>query len=134
MFSDILQGVSPSTWNSIALIGCTTAVMMSPAVLLVKRILWPTIISHPWKFPDSEQGRRKDKHKVVVLAGSFNPPHLGHLAMLEYLAERYGEVIAVVGMNPDKKYVVTPTERAQFIQDMISEKGIKGKIRVEGPS
>lgn len=51
--------------------------------------------------------------------------------MLEYLSERYGEVIAVVGMNPDKKYVVTPTERAQFIQDMISEKGIKGEIRVE---
>jgi phosphopantetheine adenylyltransferase len=50
------------------------------------------------------------------------------------ITDRYGEVIAVVGMNPDKKYVVTPTERAQFIQDMISEKGIKGEIRVEGTS
>ena len=28
---------------------------------------------------------------TVVFAGSFNPPHWGHLVMIRYLAERYSE-------------------------------------------
>ena len=68
----------------------------------------------------------------VVLAGSYNPPHRGHVAMLSYLSQRYGEVIAVVGMNPAKKYAVSPQQRAEFIQQMIdAEEEIKDNVRVE---
>ena len=49
---------------------------------------------------------------MVVMAGSFNPPHNGHLAsraILEYLSKRYGqEVIVVIGVNLTKKYLVSP--------------------------
>lgn len=41
--------------------------------------------------------------------------------MLTYLSEEYDQVIAVVGMNPNKKYAVTPRERALLIQKMILE-------------
>jgi hypothetical protein len=51
---------------------------------LIIPILWPPIISYPWQPSTSAHERQQ----VVVLAGSFNPPHNGHLAMLEYLSKR----------------------------------------------
>jgi len=67
-----------------------------------------------------------DKEVTVVLAGSYNPPHKGHLAMLTYLSERYGQVIAVIGMNPSKKYAVSPAQRADLLQQMIDKCIVKG--------
>lgn len=32
---------------------------------------------------------------------------------------RYGQVIAVIGMNPSKTYQVSPFERAQLLQKLI---------------
>jgi hypothetical protein len=58
------------------------SLLVAGAVLL-KPILSPTIIGYPW-----EEGSDK-QNKTVILAGSYNPPHLGHLAMLEYLSKRY---------------------------------------------
>lgn len=57
------------------------SILLAGAVLL-KPILFPTIIGYPW-----EEGYTKE-HKTVILAGSYNPPHLGHLAMLKYLSKR----------------------------------------------
>ena len=51
------------------------------ACVLIKPIIIPDIVAFPWK-----EGEKEDK--IVVLAGSYNPPHLGHLAMLEYLSQR----------------------------------------------
>lgn len=51
---------------------------------LTHRIVNPTILRHPWPLQD-EPG---DQQRTVVLAGSYNPPHNGHLAMLSYLAHR----------------------------------------------
>lgn len=59
------------------------------------------------------------EQRTVILAASYNPPHNGHLALLEYLAKRYTKVIAVVGFNPDKKYSVSPHDRAKLLQAMI---------------
>jgi hypothetical protein len=56
-------------------------------ITLVGPILFPTIIRYPW--PKQSQRGARDKNLTVVLAGSFNPPHKGHLAMILYLAERY---------------------------------------------
>ena len=61
------------------------ACILSMAVLLLIPILWPPIISYPWQFTNTAKERRQ----VVVLAGSFNPPHNGHLAMLQYLSKRW---------------------------------------------
>ena len=49
---------------------------------LAKPILFPTIIKFPWEDVTGKED------KIVILAGSYNPPHLGHLAMLEYLSKR----------------------------------------------
>ena len=58
--------------------------------ILVFRILFPTILSFPWCMSsDNPRHRKREKDVTVVFAGSFNPPHLGHLVMIRYLAERY---------------------------------------------
>jgi hypothetical protein len=66
----------------------TVGVLVISAVSLLVPIMNPTILEYPWQFPSSNRQRQRDKQKVVLLAGSYNPPHNGHLAMLEYLSER----------------------------------------------
>ena len=71
--------------------------------LLIPPILRPKVITYPWRLPDSHSYRDRDKKRTVVMAGSFNPPHLGHLAMLEYLSKRYvvgGVVSQTVESSP----------------------------------
>jgi ATP sulfurylase len=66
-----------------------TAVILPPCILILIRVLFPTILNHPWKLPAKESRKQKrDKETTVVFAGSFNPPHWGHLVMIKYLAER----------------------------------------------
>jgi Cytidylyltransferase-like len=108
----------PSPW--IVLLGSFILVVVVAAGSLVGRIVHPTVIEFPWKekgasslllatamhssSAQSSSGTRnrgssdeeKDKTKTVVLAGSFNPVHKGHVSMLEYLATRYGRVVVVV--------------------------------------
>jgi hypothetical protein len=59
------------------------AALVAVTAVLLKPILWPVIVTYPW----SETKDQEDK-RTVILAGSYNPPHLGHLAMLEYLSKR----------------------------------------------
>jgi pantetheine-phosphate adenylyltransferase len=90
-----------------------------PIGLLLWPLLFPTILSFPW--PDTKHP--STNKKVVILAGSFNPPHLGHYAMIKYLAHRHAKVICVVGCNPRKKYDVSPDERANLVRKMMSKYG-----------
>eukprot|EP00928_Gymnodinium_smaydae_P041220 TRINITY_DN27901_c0_g1_i2.p1 TRINITY_DN27901_c0_g1~~TRINITY_DN27901_c0_g1_i2.p1 ORF type:complete len:238 (+),score=38.15 TRINITY_DN27901_c0_g1_i2:61-714(+) len=62
--------------------------------------------------------------------GSFNPPHVGHLAILGYLAKRYRTVHAVIGVNPSKVYDVTPEERRRILEAMLRDKGLHESVRV----
>ena len=74
------------TYISIVL---TSAILFALGIL-VYRVVFPTILSFPWDMP-SENSRwsKREKKTTVVFAGSFNPPHWGHLVMIRYLAERY---------------------------------------------
>ena len=45
---------------------------------------------------------------------------------------RYKEVIVVIGVNPNKKYDVTPAERAELVERMVSLSTSRNNIRVEG--
>eukprot|EP00913_Durusdinium_trenchii_P031669 g29655.t1 len=40
----------------------------------------------------------------VVFAGSFNPPHHGHMEIIRYLSKAFSEVHIVIGMNPNKNF------------------------------
>jgi len=94
---------------------------------MIYKLSFPVIVKYPWSSNEREQ---TDKSTTVIFAGSFNPPHMGHLGMLVYLARRYGEVIVVVGMNPNKVYDVSPADRAVLIERMMEKEGIPN-VRVE---
>jgi pantetheine-phosphate adenylyltransferase len=96
--------------------------------ILVNRIIFPTILTYPWY----TKNPTKCQQQTIVFAGSFNPPHNGHLAMIEYLAKTYQNVILVIGMNPNKIYKVSPQVRAEILEHMIASSKIdKSRVRVK---
>lgn len=66
------------------LIGLACGALAYAAILLIRPILFPRVITYPWV-----DGVPQEKNMTVILAGSYNPPHYGHLAMLSYLSNRY---------------------------------------------
>ena len=93
----------------------------------VYRILRPSIVAYPW---DESNSSSDQEMSTVVFAASYNPPHHGHLRMLEYLSKKYDKVIAVVGFNPNKKYLVSPEERAGLLREMLQSR--TKNVTVEG--
>jgi pantetheine-phosphate adenylyltransferase len=114
---------------------CLAFVVVS--IYLTYTVLHPTIIPYPWpartsqnknKLRASSTSQNKNKLKassfakrqtLAVYAGSFNPPHKGHLSILKYLSTRFDKVVVAIGMNPDKTYDVTPHDRAAMVTKML---------------
>ena len=109
---------------TIVVAAAVVSIVVVAICILIYRVVFPTILSFPWEKP-SENTRpcKIEKEMTVIFAGSFNPPHSGHLVMLRYLADRYGRVICCIGVNPNKKYQVSPQTRAQILADMLSGDG-----------
>jgi pantetheine-phosphate adenylyltransferase len=90
------------------------AILVTFLGYIIYPIVFPRIIAYPRQnIPD------KRENKTVIFAASFNPPHNGHLALLEYLATQYARVVAVIGFNPNKTYPVSPQARAELLEKMI---------------
>lgn len=53
----------------------------------------------------------------AVFPGSFDPPTLGHLNLIERASLIFDEIDVVVAVNPEKKYLFSAEERV----DMLSE-------------
>eukprot|EP00804_Cyclotella_cryptica_P029411 CCRYP_013363-RA/>CCRYP_013363-RA protein AED:0.12 eAED:0.12 QI:194/1/1/1/0.5/0.66/3/376/239 len=117
---------------AIILLVVILTIALLPCILILLRVLFPTVLTHPWKLsPNESPQRKREKESLVVFAGSFNPPHWGHLVMIRYLAERYGSVICCIGVNPTKRYDVTPNERAEILKAVISSNFSLNNVRVE---
>ena len=104
-----------------ALFAAAAAELHLPAtLLLVALLLWllwplccPTVQPHPYPTPTKPAG-------CCVLAGSFNPPHEGHLAMIAHLSATHRRVCVAVGFNPRKAYAVAPDCRAALLREMMA--------------
>ena len=60
----------------------------------------------------------------VILPGSYDPVTLGHLDIIRRAAEKYGEVYAVVFINPEKQYTFSLEDRVAML--MLATEDIDG--------
>lgn len=74
--------------------------------------------------------KQADQHKVLF-AGSWNPPHAGHVAILRALAKRHGLVYACVGHNAKKAYTVSAEQRAALVRAVVdADPVLRGRVKV----
>ncbi len=126
MGDDSTMSISDMLGIVACLIAMAWVIILSPHLY---RIFRPSIISYPWdKTSDTNESTKSNQ--TVVFAASYNPPHHGHIRMLEYLSKKYNRVIAVVGFNPKKKYLVSPEERANLLREMLKSR--TSNVSVEG--
>jgi len=63
-----------------------------------------------------------DPH-VAVYTGSFDPPTLGHLSVIERSSRLYDRLVVGVGINIDKQPLFSPEERVELISRATSHCG-----------
>ena len=59
--------------------------------------------------------------KTVMLPGTFDPPTLGHLDIIERCAALYDKMYVVIADNITKKTLFTAQERKAMLQNILSE-------------
>jgi len=59
----------------------------------------------------------------AVFPGSFDPPTLGHLNIIERASAIFDEVAVVVAENRQKKYLFTAVERLEMMEKMVKSRG-----------
>ena len=64
------------------------------------------------------------KKRIAIYPGSFNPITNGHIDILKRALKLFDEVIVLVAINPDKRYLFNCEERVKLIKEAI--KDIKG--------
>ena len=58
--------------------------------------------------------------KIAMLPGSFDPPTLGHLDIIERSAALYDKIYVVIADNIAKKTLFTAQERKQMLEEILS--------------
>ncbi|MDR2103226.1 MAG: pantetheine-phosphate adenylyltransferase [Treponema sp.] len=56
----------------------------------------------------------------VVFPGSFDPPTLGHLNIIERAASFFDEILVVAAENRQKKYLFSAEERKAMLTELVS--------------
>jgi pantetheine-phosphate adenylyltransferase len=59
--------------------------------------------------------------RIAVYTGVFDPPHRGHLDMVQRGSQLFDRLIVGVGINPEKKTLFTLEERVQLLQQVLVE-------------
>ena len=58
--------------------------------------------------------------RMAIYPGSFDPPTLGHLDVIERAAKLFDDIIVAVGVNSGKKPLLTEEERVQALKTSTS--------------
>jgi pantetheine-phosphate adenylyltransferase len=59
---------------------------------------------------------------TAAFPGSFDPPTLGHINIIERAAELFDELVVIVAENPGKKYLFSPEERAAMLENLLGDR------------
>ena len=60
------------------------------------------------------------KRNLGVYAGSFDPPTLGHMWMIEQGAKLFDTLIVAIGVNPEKKSMFSVDERLAMLRQSVA--------------
>ena len=63
----------------------------------------------------------KTEGRKCVFAGSFDPPTLGHKAMIEDCLKIFDEVVIAIMVNPNKQPCFSETERKEMLELMFAK-------------
>jgi pantetheine-phosphate adenylyltransferase len=63
----------------------------------------------------------RNKKRLGVYAGSFDPLTIGHLWMIDQGVNLFDRLIVAVGINPDKKYTFPLAERVAMIRESLKQ-------------
>jgi pantetheine-phosphate adenylyltransferase len=58
----------------------------------------------------------------AAFPGSFDPPTLGHLNIIQRAASIFGELVVVVAENREKKYLFSAGERVTMMKELIRDR------------
>ena len=64
---------------------------------------------------------KRQKRRLAVYAGTFDPITVGHLWMIERGAELFDKLIIAVGINPEKHCVFPIKERIEMLRGSIKK-------------
>ncbi len=67
--------------------------------------------------------------KNVVYPGTFDPPHLGHLDIVERAVSIFDKVVVAVARNPRKHLLFNQDERIEMFRKMTEHLGEKVKVK-----
>lgn len=67
---------------------------------------------------------------IAVYAGSFDPPTLGHLNIVERASAIWDEVIVAVGRNDAKKHLFDTNERVEMMKQAIKYRPVLGTRKI----
>jgi len=113
------------TWEEFVILGVCTSVALAVLWVLFRVESAPKLTLDyclNYKQPDGE---------TVLFAGSWNPPHEGHMDILRALVGRHGKVVAWVGENRAKKYTATAAQRAALVRAVVdADPKLRGKVEV----
>jgi pantetheine-phosphate adenylyltransferase len=69
--------------------------------------------------------------RSAVFAGTFDPPTLGHLDIIQRSRKLFDKIIVAVGRNPEKEPLFTKEERVALLKDLV---GVQPDVEVESYS
>jgi len=58
-------------------------------------------------------------HRLAIYPGSFDPPTLGHLDVIERASRLFDEIIVAVGVNSSKHPLLTAEQRQNALQQSV---------------
>jgi pantetheine-phosphate adenylyltransferase len=56
--------------------------------------------------------------RLAVYAGSFDPPTLGHLDLVERASALFSDVVVGIGKHPTRSHLFSTEERVQLVSDI----------------
>ena len=72
--------------------------------------------------------------RIAIYPGSFDPPTLGHLDLIERASKIFDRVIVAVAQNVAKDAMFTVEERMEMLREMVEPIGNIGVDKFEGLS